>query len=154
MKRWTDWHMTDGHMDIQCETIIPCQYYVGGYKKRKYINTFLVKNSILSRAKSWPIATVNKALFFIRKMLISFLFLHKNTRCGYSLEAPRWGASNEYSQHMFSWRNKKNIIPPLICSYADLPTHMWGLVRVLIKCHCMMKSTGSRDYPMMNEKFV
>ena len=53
-------------------------------------------------------------------MLISFLFLHENIHCGYSLEAPRWGASNEYPQHMFSWRNKKNImwIPPLICSYA------------------------------------
>ena len=29
--------------------------------------------------------------------------------CGYSLEAPRRGASNEYPQHMFSSRNKKNI---------------------------------------------
>ena len=27
----------------------------------------------------------------------------------YSLEAPRRGASNEYPQHMFSWRNKKKI---------------------------------------------
>ena len=27
----------------------------------------------------------------------------------YSLEAPRWGASNEYPQHMFSRRNKKDI---------------------------------------------
>ena len=25
------------------------------------------------------------------------------------LGAPRWGASNEYPQHIFSWRNKKNI---------------------------------------------
>ena len=37
----------------------------------------------------------------------------------YSLEAPRRGTSNEYPQHMFLWRNKKNIMwtPPLICSY-------------------------------------
>ena len=27
----------------------------------------------------------------------------------YSLEAPRWGASNEYPQHMFLLRNKKDI---------------------------------------------
>ena len=27
--------------------------------------------------------------------------------CGYSLEAPRWGASNEYWQHTFSWRMRK-----------------------------------------------
>ena len=40
---------------------------------------------------------------------IFFLFLHKNICCGYSLEAPQWGASNEYTQHMFPWRNKKNI---------------------------------------------
>ena len=47
--------------------------------------------------------------------------LHKNICCGYSLEAPRWGASNEYPQYifwgasneypqyMFLWRNKKDI---------------------------------------------
>ena len=28
----------------------------------------------------------------------------------YSLEAPHWGTSNEYPQHMFSWKNKKNIM--------------------------------------------
>ena len=61
----------------------------------------------------------DKALFFIQKMLISFLFLNKNICCGYTLEAPRRGASNEYPQHMFSSRNKKNImwIPTLIYSY-------------------------------------
>ena len=54
-------------------------------------------------------------------MLISFLFPNKNICCGYSLEVPQWGASNEYPQHMFSLRNKKNImwIPPLICSYGS-----------------------------------
>ena len=53
-------------------------------------------------------------------MLISFLFLDENICCGYSLEVPRRGASNEYPQHIFSSRNKKNImwIPPLIRSYV------------------------------------
>ena len=37
-----------------------------------------------------------------------FLFLHENICCGYSLEVPRRGTSNEYPQHIFSWRNKKN----------------------------------------------
>ena len=39
-----------------------------------------------------------------------------------SFEAPRRGASNEYPQHMFLLRNKKDImwIPPLICSYDVL----------------------------------
>ena len=38
-----------------------------------------------------------------------FLFLDKNIFCGYSLEAPHQGTSNEYPQHMFSLRNKKTI---------------------------------------------
>ena len=38
-----------------------------------------------------------------------FLISHENIHCGYSLEAPRRGASNEYPQHMFLWRNTKNI---------------------------------------------
>ena len=64
----------------------------------------------------------DKAIFVIQKMPISFLFLNKNICCGYSLEAPQQGASNEYPQHMFSSRNKKNImwIHPLICSYAQI----------------------------------
>ena len=37
-----------------------------------------------------------------------FLLLNKNMCCGYSLEAPRQGASNEYLQHMFLLRNKKD----------------------------------------------
>ena len=40
---------------------------------------------------------------------IFLLFLYKNVCCGYLLEAPRRGASNEYPQHMFSWRNKKTV---------------------------------------------
>ena len=40
---------------------------------------------------------------------IFFLFLYENIHCGYSLEAPRRGASNEYPQCMVSLRNKKII---------------------------------------------
>ena len=70
--------------------------------------------------QTWKVGATDialvKALFFNLKVLILFLFLHKNIRCGYSLEAPQLGTSNEYPQHMFSWRNKKNIyrIPSLI----------------------------------------
>ena len=44
-----------------------------------------------------------------QKGLIFFLFLHDNICCGYSIEAPRHGASNKNPQHMFSCRNKKII---------------------------------------------
>ena len=36
----------------------------------------------------------------------SFLISLQKHMLWYSLEAPRRGASNEYPQHMFSWRNK------------------------------------------------
>ena len=35
------------------------------------------------------------------------LFLHKNTCCWCSLEAPWRGAPNEYPEHMLLWRNDK-----------------------------------------------
>ena len=35
--------------------------------------------------------------------------LHKNICYGYSLEAPRRGASNEYPKHVFLCRDKKNL---------------------------------------------
>ena len=64
--------------------------------------------------------------------IIFFLFLHKNICCGYSLEAPCWGASNEYPQHMFSWRNKKHISTflmkkkCLIWNYACISMVSWS----------------------------
>ena len=41
--------------------------------------------------------------------LYFFLFLHENICCGYSLEVPQCGASNEYPQYMLLWRNKKSM---------------------------------------------
>ena len=48
-----------------------------------------------------------------------FLISPQTHMLWYSLEVPHWGASNEYPQHMFSWRNKEDImwIPSLIRSY-------------------------------------
>ena len=43
------------------------------------------------------------------KILIFFLFLLKNIDCGYSLEPPRRGSSNEYPQSMF-WAEIRKIM--------------------------------------------
>ena len=40
---------------------------------------------------------------------IIFLISAQNIDCGYSLEPPRGGGSNEYPQSVFLSRNKKNI---------------------------------------------
>ena len=45
-------------------------------------------------------------------ILIFFLFLLKNTDCRYSLEPPRRGGSNEYSQSMFLNGNRENNVYP------------------------------------------
>ena len=47
-----------------------------------------------------------RILFLNKTVWIFFLFLHENICCGYPLEVPCWGASNDYPQHMFLWRNK------------------------------------------------
>ena len=54
---------------------------------------------------------------FSRKVLIFFLFLFK-TDCGYTLEPPRRGGSNEYPQSMFWSKNKKNRYSPAYPSFA------------------------------------
>ena len=64
---------------------------------------------------------LDKALFSTKKVSIFFLFLDENICCGYSLETPCQGASNEYPQHMFSSSNKKTIyLGPVVQSVVSL----------------------------------
>ena len=46
------------------------------------------------------------------KILIFFHIRAQNIDCGYSLEPPRRGGSNEYPQSMFLSRSKKNNVYP------------------------------------------
>ena len=50
--------------------------------------------------------------FSDKKILIFFHISAQNIDCGYSLEPPRRGGSNEYPQSMFLSRNKKNNVYP------------------------------------------
>ena len=58
-------------------------------------------------------------VFFIRKMLISFLLLHENICCRYSLEEPQQGASNEYHNICFPGEIRK-----ILCGYPLLSVAM------------------------------
>ena len=40
-----------------------------------------------------------------------FLIFAPNIDCGYTLEPPQWGGSNEYPQSMFWSKNTKKCIP-------------------------------------------
>ena len=46
------------------------------------------------------------------KILMLFTFLLKNIDCGYTLEPPLRGGSNEYTQSRFLSRKKKNNVYP------------------------------------------
>ena len=70
-----------------------------------------MSRSIFSDVRAHIIFSIvlNRAFFFQRKnILISNLSL--KIYCGYSLEVPQFGTSNEYAQYIFSWRNKKNYL--------------------------------------------
>ena len=52
------------------------------------------------------------------KIFDIFLIFAPNIDCGYTLEPPRRGGSNEYPQSMFWSKNKKNRYTPVYPSFA------------------------------------
>ena len=84
--------------------------------------------------------------FFQSKSIDIFLSSPRKHMLWYLLEAPLWGASNEYPQHMFSWRNKKILTwypllsRPIILvlklhKWSKIITFFWsdGYIEVLLK---------------------
>ena len=69
-----------------------------------YVAATLRKHAYSNTRKISPPKT---EIFQIKKSDI-FLISAQNIDCGYSLEPPRQGGSNEYTQSMFLSRNKKN----------------------------------------------
>ena len=55
---------------------------------------------------------------FQLKIFDIFLIFAQNIDCGYMLEPPRRGGSNEYPQSMFWSKNKKNRYTPVYPSFA------------------------------------
>ena len=60
---------------------------------------------------------------FHRKKIDIFLIFAQNIDCGYTLELPRRGGSNEYPQSMFWSKNKKNRYTP---AYPSFTIQKWG----------------------------
>ena len=55
---------------------------------------------------------------FRLKIFNIFLIFAQNIDCGFTLEPPRRGGSNEYPQSMFWSKNKKNRYTPAYPSFA------------------------------------
>ena len=70
-------------------------YFITKTRLYKYIENFTTKNNKFSNKKS--------DIFHISA---------QNIDCGYSLEQPRRGGSDEYPQAMFLSRDKKNNVYP------------------------------------------
>ena len=64
---------------------------------------WLGNENIVTLKLSSSVIAPSKALLSTKKIkvLISIIFFHKNICCGYSLEMPRRGASNEYHNICF-----------------------------------------------------
>ena len=84
-----------------------------------YFRRLALNNQCLwSQYENIPIQIYSK--FHLQKLIISdkknktdiFYISSQNIDCVYSLEPPRRGGSNEYTQSMFLSRNKKNNVYP------------------------------------------
>ena len=73
--------------------------------------------------------------------MILFLFLDENIHCGYLLEVPQLGASNEYPQYMFTSRNKKIIDTFRMkkAPYLELRILVWAVLALLSIIGCLTK---------------
>ena len=70
---------------------------------------------------------------FTGKNLIFFLIFAQNIDCGYTLEPPRRGGSNEYPQSIFWSKNKKKKIYPRIPKFFCIKVGFKG-VYITRKC--------------------
>ena len=67
---------------------------------------------------------------FQRKNSDIFHFFAQNIDCGYSLELPHQGSSNEYPQSMFLSRNKKNNVYPYKPQFYNIKVGFKGVKNI------------------------
>ena len=81
-----------------------------------------------------------KMKIFIRFFYIYiFLIFAQNIDCGYTLEPPRRGGSNEYVQSMFWSKNKKKLVYPCIPQFYYIKEGYEG-VYISRTCFLMLHS--------------
>ena len=85
---------------------------------------------------------------FSRNCLIFFLIFTQNIDCGYTLEPPRRGGSNEYPQSMFWSKNKKNRYAPAYPSFFIIKV---GFKEVDASRTCFPDGKVSNDQKYCNQ---
>ena len=106
---------------------------------KEYANDrVLMIGSLLHCWLMLPTTSIRCHFFSAKKVLIFFLFLNENIHCGYSLEAPHWGTSNEYPQCMFWSRQALLMSTHNVCFCWD-----WGTSNEYPQC---MFSLRNKNY--------
>ena len=102
-----------------------------------------VWHSVLSKVKHYENAPMQYTeMFFGCKnenhqlifFLYNFLIFAQNIYCGYTLEPPWRGGSNEYQQSMFWSNNKKNRYTPTYPSFANIKVGYKGVIFMSRTC--------------------
>ena len=70
-----------------------------------------------------------------------FLIFAQNIDCGYTLEPPQRGGSNEYPQSLFWSKNKKNRYTP---AYPSFTIQKWGLWGYSLHGHVFLMGLNDR----------
>ena len=111
-------------------------------------NTFITKTGLFNYIENF---TTKKGNFSDKKNLIFFHISAQNIDCGYSLESPRRGGSNEYPQSMFLSKIRKIMYTPVNPSFT---IQKWGLRGSKLYRHVfVMIVSEERDF-QNNEKFT
>ena len=79
-----------------------------------------------------------------------FLNILLKTDCGYTLESPRQGSSNEYPQSMFWSKNKKNRYTP---AYPSFVMKKWGSRGYTLHGHVFLMEIVYSFYSMLRYFF-
>ena len=99
---------------------------------------------------------LNRRVFIMKNMLHGYSLptFHSKTCCGYSLEVTQWDASNEYPQHMFSWKNKKNIYF-LVEKYYLIQSYTFVFIeKIPVFLHIKKKQHLIRSYEVFINKIL
>ena len=83
---------------------------------------------------------------FQKKFFDIFLIFAQNIDCGYTLEPPRRGGSNEYPQSMFWSKNKKNRYTPAYSSFRGYTFHGHVFMMKLVLLFHLLEKTDDLGY--------
>ena len=117
---WINVHVCSYLLRVKRGSIEPWGLILGRRKSNMYFGESLRKHD-------------TKNLKFQIKILIFFYISAQNIDCGYSLEPPRRGGSNEYPQSMFLSRNKKNNVYPCKPQFYWIKVGFKG-VKIIMAC--------------------